>query len=252
MADPSSVRYERAADGVCTLLLDRKERANALTRAQLELLPSLVERADREGSSAIVMTGAGDWFSAGVDFDELEGTTADAWVDEALAAVHEALAGANAPVIAAVEGACIGAGLDLALAADVIVAGTSAQFALPAARLGLLYRTEVVRKLIQRTGPDFTLRLLAFDQAADAEEARRSRLIGLLVAPGTAHHAACELARAANHAPSAAVAASKHLIRQLCADPHARGDDWSAVRRKLDGSPERRAAIAAARGKHKG
>jgi enoyl-CoA hydratase/carnithine racemase len=132
MTERSRVRYERGGDGVCTLFLDRQERANALTRAQLELLPSLVERADREGSSAIVLTGAGEWFSGGLDFGELKGTTADRWVDEALERIHQALAGANAPVIAAVEGPCIGAGLDLALAADVIVAGAGAQFALPA------------------------------------------------------------------------------------------------------------------------
>jgi hypothetical protein len=75
-------------------------------------------------------------------------------------------------------------------------------------------------------------------------------LIGLLVASGAAHHEACELARSAGQAPAAAVAASKHLVRDLCADPHARDDDWNAVRRKLDGSAERRAAVAAARDKH--
>jgi enoyl-CoA hydratase len=251
MSGLDPLEYERTDDGVCTLRLNRPERANALTRAQLELLPSLAQRAEREGASAIVLTGAGARFSAGLDFEELEGTTADAWVDDALADVHDALARVSAPVVAAVEGACIGAGLDLALAADVIVAGADARFALPAARLGLLYRTEVVRKLVQRTGPDLTLRLLAFDQAVDAEEARRSRLIGLVVPAGTAHGEACELARAASRAPAAAVAASKHLVRDLCAHPEVREDDWSAVRTELDGSPERRAAVAAARDKHK-
>jgi enoyl-CoA hydratase/carnithine racemase len=249
MTEQNSVRCERSEGGVCTLFLDRQKRANALTRAQLELLPSLVEQADREGSTAIVLIGAGPWFSAGLDLDELEGTTADAWVDEALAGIHETVAGANAPVIAAVEGSCIGAGLDLALAADVIIAGAGARFALPAARFGLLYRTEVVRKLVQRTGPDFTLRLLAFGQDYDAAEAQRSGLVGLLVESGEAHHEACELARAASQASLAAVAASKHLVRDLCADTQVR-DDWNAVRTELDESPERKAAVAAARDKH--
>jgi enoyl-CoA hydratase len=250
MTEQSPVRYERDGDGVCTLSLDRQDRANALTRAQLELLPSLVGRAEREGSIAIVVTGVGRWFSAGLDFEELRGAGADEWVDDALAGVHEALAAANAPAVAAVEGACIGAGLDLALAADVIVAGAGANFALPAARFGLLYRTEVVRKLVQRAGPEFTFRLLAFGHDFDAEEAQRARLVSVLVGAGAAHGAACELARSAGQASAAAVAASKHLIRDLCGGPEARDDDWARTRRELDRSPERKAAVAAARHKH--
>src|SRR4051794_29458063 len=133
----------RADEAVSVLTLDRQERRNALNTEQCADLRGAVEQSVVEGCRAIVITGAGTSFCSGADFGEVYGEG----YREALYDMLHAVAQAPVPVLAAVNGPAIGAGLQLAIACDLRIAVPSATFALPTAKLGLAVDPWTIRRL---------------------------------------------------------------------------------------------------------
>ncbi len=122
------------ADRVATVTIDRTHRRNALNLEALEELHTAVESALRDDARAVVLTGAEGHFCAGADLTELE----DVSFTSRLAEVLEHLSAAPVTTIAAVDGSCMGLGMQLAIACDVRVVGPDARFAVPVAKLGLM------------------------------------------------------------------------------------------------------------------
>ena len=140
---PTTLRLERSAEGILTITLDRPETRNALnTQMGIELREIFLPlRFDAGDLRCIIVTGAGDKaFCAGGDLKERNGMTDAAWrsqhaiFEEAYYAIMEC----TAPVIAAVNGAAFGGGLELALACDFIYAAKSARFAMSESSLGII------------------------------------------------------------------------------------------------------------------
>ncbi|MFC9357245.1 enoyl-CoA hydratase/isomerase family protein [Rhodococcus sp. NPDC057014] len=133
------------ADGTATIVIDRPEARNAFTSELYTQLKAAVRRAgDDPTVDVAVITGAGGSFSSGADLHAAftglaeEGPSSGyAWWDEL---PWPTLLDCPIPVIAAVEGPCIGAGLLIALAADTVVAADTAQFAFAEARVGIADR----------------------------------------------------------------------------------------------------------------
>src|SRR6195952_5848531 len=143
-----------SVDGsVATLTLNRPERRNALNTEQCANLSRAVTEVVADGARAIVLTGAGSSFCSGADFGEVYG---DGFRDALYGMLHD-VAEAPVPVIAAVNGPAIGAGLQLAIACDLRVADSSAVFGLPTAKLGVAVDPWTIRRapLIarERAGP---------------------------------------------------------------------------------------------------
>jgi enoyl-CoA hydratase len=131
-------------DRVAVLTLDRPDRLNTLT---VELMGVLIDELDRcsrdEDVWVVLLTGAGERaFCAGVDLSELRSTDSASGVpagavrDRALA-LFEAVLGCAKPVVAAVNGVAVGAGFELALAADIRIAAAGTRFGLPESKRGL-------------------------------------------------------------------------------------------------------------------
>lgn len=227
---------------VAVVTLSVPRRRNALSFSLLGDLRESVLRAEREGKRAIVLTGSGGVFSAGADLTEREGTAADVAIDDAVTATAETLLDLRIPVLAAVEGPCVGAAVDLALACDVIVASESAWFAVPAVKLGLLYNPGAVRRWHRRLQGSTLRRLLLFNEKIDAESALAAGFVDRVVACGGA---VAECARlAASAVPGTALSATRAMLRSLDDGTFAEAD-WQGVRRDLLSSDERRAALAA-------
>ena len=237
----SQIRFERDGD-VAIVTLSMPQRRNALSFSLLSDLRETVVKAERESTRALVLTGSGGVFSAGADLTEREGTAADVAIDDAVSATAETLLSLRIPVLAAVEGPCVGAAVDLALACDVIVASDSAWFAVPAVKLGLLYNPAAVHRWYKRV-PGATLRrLLLFDERIEGESALTAGLVDRVAPSGTAVAECVRLA--ARAVPGDALAATRALLRSLDAGSFAESD-WQGVRRDLLASDERRAALAA-------
>ena len=121
-------------DRVATVTIERTHRRNALDLESLDALHDAVVAAVDGGTRALVLTGADGHFCAGADLVELE----DVSFTTRLAQVLEHLAAVPVTTVAAIDGSCMGLGMQLAVACDVRVVGPHARFAVPVARLGLM------------------------------------------------------------------------------------------------------------------
>lgn len=227
-------------------MLARAERRNALSRDLITRLHEQVLAAGRDGDLALVIAGEGPAFSAGADFADLEGDASDAAFDAAMSGLTAALH--DSPVIsfAAIDGACVGAGLDLALACDFRVAGSDAGFSLPAVRMGILYNPQRLAQILPMLGHAAALRLLLLAERLDRDEALAGGIVTHAAATGEALTTAVALAGRAAALPSRAQAAAKGFVAAFHAADF-RAADWQARRMELLASDERAEALRRAR-----
>jgi len=186
---------------VAVLTIDRQRQRNALDIEHCLALAAELDAAVARGARCVVLTGAGTAFCSGADLDAV--------YEEAF---RDALYGALAklvtcplPVLAAVNGPAIGAGTQLALAGDLRVAGPTAVFGIPTARLGLAVDPWTVARLAQLTGAGPAARLLLEAARLDADEAARHGLVEHLAAAG----------EDATDGPLAAAIALAHQMAEL-------------------------------------
>ena len=134
----------------------------------------------------VIVQGAGDKaFVSGADISEFDGQRDSAAATEKYDAIAakgmQALKGLNKPTIAMVQGYCIGGGLAVALNCDIRIATDQAKFAVPAAKLGLGYEYEGVRKLVDVVGPAFAQEIFFTARQFSAPEALAMGLINRMV-----------------------------------------------------------------------
>jgi enoyl-CoA hydratase/carnithine racemase len=227
---------------VLVVTLAAPERRNALSKALLGALRAAL--CDDAGDlGAVVLTGGPDVFSAGADLRELTGTRADVAMDDELGRTVAALRDLPVPVIAAIDGPCVGAAVELALACDVRIAGAGAFFEVPAVRLGLLYSPAALVRM-RRAAPAQTLaRLLLLGERLAAADALAAGLVARCVPARTATEAAAALAERVPTGGADAMRATKALLGAADPDPAA----WERVRLELLESPARGRAVAAAK-----
>ena len=179
----ASLLFE-VSDRVATLTLNRPEKLNAFSD---EMLLALVARIDecaaRADVGAVILTGAGRGFCSGGDVSAM-GAEADnrahvtkEYIWNIIQAFPKRLAQFDKPIIAAVNGVATGGGLDLALACDLRVAGTSARFAETYAKIGLLPGGGGAWFLPRLVGRAMALELLLTADFIDANEALRIGLV---------------------------------------------------------------------------
>jgi enoyl-CoA hydratase len=162
------IRSERH-DGVGVVVIDRPDRRNALNLEACESLTTAIDDHISSGVRVIVLTGAGGHFCAGADLSGVEGDDFRA----SLRRLLDRMLAAPLPLIAAVEGAALGAGTQLAVACDLRVATADARFGIPAAKLGLMVDHWTVQRLalLAGHGPARAM-LLAADEIDGATAAR--------------------------------------------------------------------------------
>ena len=136
-------------DNVTTLELQRPERRNALNSELVDSLRTAVEKAAADGVRAIVLTGQGSVFCAGAD---LTGDAFGADYPDRLIALHKAIDEVPMPVIGAINGPAIGAGLQLAMICDLRVVAAGAFFQFPTSRYGLALDNWSIRRLSSLAG----------------------------------------------------------------------------------------------------
>lgn len=229
-----------------TLTLNAPERRNALSFELLEALATSLEKLPDE-IGAVVLTGAGGAFSAGADFRELTGTEIDVDIDNAVERAAQAIITCKVPVIAAIEGACMGAGAHLALSCDARIAGTGSFLHIPAVKLGILYSPASLEWLSRSYPRDSVRRLMLLGERFDAEAARDAGFFSRVVPQGSALEIATHISHGIE--PSDALITTKELLRTV-ESGRFRAEEWQAARLALLGSQARAEAIAAAKATH--
>lgn len=167
----SAVRSE-VADGVAVVTLDAPKRRNALDVAMCDEIVATVDQLEEGGEAeALVITGSPPAFCAGADLSHLGSSQRDG-----LRRVYEGflrVANARLPTIAAVNGAAVGAGMNLALACDVRLAGRSARFDARFVQLGIHPGGGHTWMLRRAAGPQATAAMVLFGDVLDGAEAER-------------------------------------------------------------------------------
>jgi enoyl-CoA hydratase len=169
------------------LIFNHPERRNALSLDMWQAIPNVLAAFEADPAvRVVVFSGAGEQaFVSGADISQF----ADKRADQAADAQYSAISGAatraletlSKPSIAMIRGFCIGGGLAVALSCDLRIASEDARFAIPAARLGLGYRFEGVRKLVGVVGPACASEILFTARQFNAAEALQMGLLNRVV-----------------------------------------------------------------------
>lgn len=188
------LREERHGAAV-VLTLDYTERRNALAMEMRKRLADALERieADRD-ARAIVITGAGGNFSAGGDISGMDVRDL-AGGRERFRLTHRLvrlLIKGSKPIIAAVEGWAVGAGLSLALCCDTIIAAADAQFMAGFGKVGLIADLGLLHTLPARIGQGRARQILLYNRPMHAGEAERIGLVDHVVPAGRVLESALE------------------------------------------------------------
>lgn len=217
---------------VARLKIDRVAKRNAMSQAMWELMPSRVAEAVASPAVRVIVlqSAAPGVFCAGADIGELSQAASDpAWLHEHRLAIREtqlALSGAAKPIIAAVDGDCVGGGCGLALACDIRIATPRSRFGITPAKLGLVYPLHDVRLLVDLVGPGQAKRILYSAGLLDAGEAQRIGLVEIVT--DTIEHSVMELAHAIAQNSPRSVAATKRQVARVKVGMHD-DDDASAA-----------------------
>lgn len=179
-ADESTGHCHVDADEAApTIRLRNAGAANALTPTMLEEIRSALSEHGSQRTRVVFLAGSNGMFSSGYDTAGLKG---DASRGRALLAeVMDLIEHHPVPVVAVIEGHCVGAGVELALACDFRLAASSASFLMPPGRLGIVYPAAGVKRLVQAIGAARTRYLLYTAERIDAEAALRMGLVETVV-----------------------------------------------------------------------
>ncbi|MBP2476087.1 enoyl-CoA hydratase [Crossiella equi] len=205
-------------DRVAVITVNDPDRRNALTPSISARLAETVTACDNDPDvHAVVVTGAPPAFCAGADLTAL-GESREAGL-RTIYAGFLAVAECRLPTIAAVNGAAVGAGLNLALACDVRIAGPKARFDARFLQLGIHPGGGMTWMLDRIVGPQTATAMTLFGQSLDAEAAERHGLVWSRVGgePADVVDAAVELASASAGAPRELVLAIKQSMRRTAA-----------------------------------
>ncbi len=173
---------DRPAEAVARLRIANPERRNALDHEILDALAEAVRGIDRGiETRCLLITGAPPVFSAGYDLSAIPGETferdAEALVAHPFHAAMEALAAHPWPTLAAINGHCIGGGLELAITCDLRLCAAGAKLGMPPVKLGLVYGHTGLRKFLDTIGMARTKELFLTGRNLEAERAERIGLV---------------------------------------------------------------------------
>ncbi len=212
------MRVVEARDGgVLTLTLDYPARRNALAMPLREELHRILEAAQGDADvRSIVLTGAGGVFCSGGDISGMNVTDSETG-RERMRRTHRIIrlmVAGRVPIVAAVEGWCVGAGLSIACACDTIVAAEDAKFMAGFGKVGLMADLGLPFTLPARIGAGRARQFFLYGTQADAKEAERIGLVDHVVPKGAALAKATELAKFLAAQASLPIALTKQILAE--------------------------------------
>ena len=213
MTAPDPLLVERPSDAIVVFRINRPQVRNALN---LEVRARLAEQVTRHAADekirCLIVTGSDAVFAAGADIGEM----AEAGPVEVMARnvqkYWRTIMDCPKPVIAAIEGFALGGGLELALCADIIVAGEGARLGLPEVKIGILPGGGGTQKLARLIGSKRAMLLLMTGRMFSAAEALSMGVISEMAPTGQALARAIEIAREIAGMPPIAVMQIKEIV----------------------------------------
>lgn len=204
---------------IATVTLSNPNKRNALNAAMWRSLAQIFHQLSQDGSlRCVILRGAEGHFSAGADISEFSVVRNDIesgkrYHMDLIAGALEAVSSCLHPTIAAIEGVCVGGGLEIACACDLRVASTDARLGIPTNRLGFPLAPIELRALLHLLGKAATLEILLEGRIFDAAEAKEKGLLHKMTGD-LAEEVRQTVDRIARGSPLAA-RVNKQLVRRL-------------------------------------
>ncbi|MGC0367338.1 enoyl-CoA hydratase [Rhodococcus sp. 27YEA15] len=203
--------------GVATIVLNNPERRNALSRSMMDGIVQVLQQIHADGSTrVIVFRGAGGRaFAAGADLTAFAGAGAEESnsIESAYANMLASVRDTSVPTIALIEGACLGGGLELALATDLRYAAETSTLGIPAARIGLAFPG--IEPLASLVGSARAAELLFTARRIDGAEAFEFGLVNRVVDDESLHRTVDEIAGTIAENAPLAVKSTKIALREI-------------------------------------
>jgi len=241
----ADLRVDWWSERVLVLTIDRPERRNPVDHELLSALATAVETKGARAGAIVLRGEGGAAFSAGFDLDQIHGTDADLDADQSIGRAVDAITSSPTPVISMIQGHCHGAGVELALSCDLRLAADDLQLSLQAVSLGVVYRYQLISRLVEIAGLGRATDLLLARPVLRAQEALAWGLLTEVVPAGDIHRRTRELAEMLAASPRSAVEGTKASL-QIAArhDPRESAmEQTRLLRQKAAASPERRSAL---------
>ncbi len=207
------------------LVFNNPERRNAVSLEMWQAAGEVLAEFSRDDAvRVIVLAGAGDKsFVAGADISKFEDERANAEAQEKYAKVSSGmraiLRGTGKPTVAMIRGYCIGGGMSLALSCDLRICSDDAQFGIPAARLGIGYGMEGLRRLVELVGPSVAKEFIFTARRYNAAQALRIGIVNEVVPAADLDITVRDWAqKMAENAPLSILTA-KRVVDELMKDP---------------------------------
>ena len=215
---------DRPAEAVARLTISNPSRRNALDHEILDAIAEVLPQLDRGiENRCVLITGAPPLFSAGYDIAGIPEQSferdAEALVAHPFHAAMEAIARHPWPTIAAINGHCLGGGLELAITCDLRICAAGAKLGMPPAKLGLIYGHTGLRKFLDVVGLPRTKELFLTGRNLDAARADEIGLVNEVVADEEIEREAIALAAAVAENAPLSMRGNKHAIELLNASP---------------------------------
>jgi len=206
-----------AEDRVSVVTLNRPQVLNALNRATMDELVDALEGYDRDDAvRCVILTGAGRAFAAGADINEFRGATPVTMLNQYRFQQWERIRKIGKPIIAAVNGFCLGGGCELAMLCDIILAAEAARFGQPEINLGLMPGAGGTQRLPRAVGKHRAMELILTGRQITAQVAYEWGLVNRVVPGEMLMDEARALAREiAEKAPVAVRLAKEAILKSL-------------------------------------
>lgn len=202
-------------DHVGLITLNRPQALNALNRPlMVEVMDALNAFDGKDGIGAMVITGSAKAFAAGADIKEMADKSMTEMMDVDHVAVFGRIRTIQKPVIAAVSGWALGAGCEVALACDMIVASESAKFGQPEITIGVIPGAGGTQRLTRAIGKTLTMEMILNNRTLSAQEAYQFGLVNRVVPVDVYLDEALKLAEEIASRAPLAVRAAKKMINQ--------------------------------------
>ena len=219
-AAPADAVLAERRSNVLLITINRPDVRNAVNGAVAEGIANALEQLDADDQLAVgVLTGAGGYFSAGMDLGAFVKGESPWFGDRGFAGIAQRAA--RKPLIAAIEGFAVAGGMEIALACDLIVAAKGAKLGIPEAKRSLVAAGGALLRLPQRMPYHVVMELALTGDLLPADRFYEFGVVNRLAEPGTAVDVAIELAERLAKSGPLAVIASKRILQEQY--------DWSTA-----------------------
>ena len=212
---PRTLAVQAPEDGVRLITLQRPEALNALNTELLGELAAELDAAERDAETrVVVITGSRKAFAAGADIKEMAERDLVGILDDPRVAHWQRITAFAKPLIAAVNGFALGGGCELAMHADILIAGEDARFGQPEINLGIIPGAGGTQRLLRAVGKSLAMQMVLTGEAIDARHALRAGLVSQVTQPEFTVERALQVARViARKAPLAVRMAKEALLK---------------------------------------